>query len=414
MPRSKEHEHFIPIRKADLVELLCGTPGLEGQERDHFRQLCRLLESTFHFEYHRTLEELKNTYAPFDPDADTRHLASLATDEKRRRLDELFAHFAALLERANFKRLSRDDLRKSLEGASYWGLNLNLDFEIFDHLAVFVRGDTLVTRTRRRLRKLFRLESVTLPIYRRLVIILRLRPHKLLGRLLDTNSVYIKFFKDIPQMDLEMLLPGTRVRMTLFDRGKIGVPLLTGLALTAGKVVQGVLTIALIGAMNIFALLGLAGGTIGYGVRSFLGYVKTRQKYQLALTQNLYFLNLDNNAGALFRLLDEAEEQEFREALLAYFFLWRQPCDSGWSVRELDRHVEHYLEQAAQVHVDFEIGDALGKLKRLRLVEELANGRLRAVPVARALAALDSAWDDYFRFSPAATLRSNPPARVVI
>ena len=37
------------------------------------------------------------------------------------------------------------------------------------------------------------------------------------------------------------------------------------------------------------------------------------RQYQLNLTQSLYYQNIDNNAGALFRLLNEAEEQEFRE-----------------------------------------------------------------------------------------------------
>jgi hypothetical protein len=37
-----------------------------------FRDFCRILEASFHFEFHGVLERLKNRYSPFDPDAETR------------------------------------------------------------------------------------------------------------------------------------------------------------------------------------------------------------------------------------------------------------------------------------------------------------------------------------------------------
>ena len=69
-------------------------------------------------------------------------------------------------------------------------------------------------------------------------------------------------------------------------------------------------------AAGIYGILAVVGVTAGYGVKSFFGYLRTKQKYQLNLTESLYYQNLDNNAGVLCRLLDEAEEQENREAVL--------------------------------------------------------------------------------------------------
>ena len=40
--------------------------------------------------------------------------------------------------------------------------------------------------------------------------------------------------------------------------------------------------------------------------------------------------------------------------------------------RQLDDHVEVYLERHGKLKVDFEIGDALDKLERLKLVESRA------------------------------------------
>ena len=58
------------------------------------------------------------------------------------------------------------------------------------------------------------------------------------------------------------------------------------------------------------------------------------------------------------RLLDEAEEQQCRETYLAYFCLWRFAPPQGWTAEQLDDYVEMYLEGAAGLKVDFEVGGA--------------------------------------------------------
>ena len=46
--------------------------ALKGPDQEGFRRFCHLLQSVFHFEYHSTLEALKDNYAPLNPDRDTR------------------------------------------------------------------------------------------------------------------------------------------------------------------------------------------------------------------------------------------------------------------------------------------------------------------------------------------------------
>ena len=144
------------------------------------------------------------------------------------------------------------------------------------------------------------------------------------------------------------------------------------------------------------AITLLVGAMIGYGIRSVLGFLRTKQKYQLSLTQNLYFQNLDNNAGVLFRLLDEAEAQEFREAALAYFLLWQRAGPSGWTVRELDHQAEAFLLESAKISIDFEVEDAVEKLQRLRLIQK-DDSMLHAANIDLALVQLDRAWNDCFQ-----------------
>lgn len=396
-------EKYIPVRTAELARRLRSEASLTPAERSAFQQFCRLLTATFHYEFYEKLNELKDAYAPFDPDGDTLLDHRLSPSERQQRADDLFDKFGWLLEKANFERLARGDIQRALSASNDLGLRLRVNLDVFDRLEVYSRGDVMTQRTRRRWQNAFRTEVVDVPIYQRLVVIFRLHSYHTIDGHLDGETVRIKIFKNIPKVDLEMLLPGSRVKMTLIDQSKILLPTVSGVAITGWKLFEGAMVIAVSGVYGLLTDLGLIAATLGYGAKSFFGYLRTQQKYQLSLTRNLYYQNLDNNAGVLFRLLDEAEEQECREAILAYFFLWHVAGESGWSSDRLDREIEAFLQRQTNVSIDFEVGDALDKLLRLGLVEPGTGGVVRAVPIGQALERLDRAWDNLFcyHFAPA-------------
>ena len=122
-----------------------------------------------------------------------------------------------------------------------------------------------------------------------------------------------------------------------------------------------------------------------------MGYLRTKDKYQLNLTRSLYYQNLDNNAGVLFRILDEAEEQECREVILAYALLRRRAGEIGWTEDELDAATERFLHDALGFAVDFEVADALQKLVRLGCASVDETGRWRAVSLNAAQESLADA-----------------------
>jgi hypothetical protein len=389
-------EQFIPIRREALIKKLADESDLSPPQRREFRELIRLLEATFHHEYHEHLAELKASYAPFNPDDDTRTVEDWPGDVRHRLQEQLFRATELVLRRANYQRLSQLDIEQAVGAASDWGVRLQVDFSVFERLEVFVRGDVVGRRKRRHWRDLFRERDVDVPIYQRLVVVFSLKNQKFSDANIDTTAVYLKLFKNIPKIDVDMLLPGSRVRMTLLDRSKIFLPTVSGVVVTIAKIIKGALWVALTGTFwGLMAFLGLIVGTIGYGARSFFGYLRTKDKYQLSLTRNLYYQNLDNNAGVFHRLLDEAEDQEMRETIVAYFLLWKRAPENGWTEKELDAAAESYLSETIHVTVDFESHDAVVKLLRLGLASQ-AHDRLRATAPQQALACLDAAWDGYF------------------
>lgn len=374
---------------------------MDESTRNRFLGLAALLSATFHYEFHGKMEQLKNSYALLDPDRETVLVdngRSSTPASLESASDDFFTETLHVLEQANFTRLDRQHIETAIGAASDWGVHLHVDFELFERLEVYSRGDVVGTRIRKRWRNAYRPEQVQVPMYQRLVVVFQLRACDRLPASANAQRVYLKLFKNIPKMDLDMLLPGTKVKMSRFDQGKILLPTLSGITLALIKIVKGVALLATATAAGMLSFLGILGGTVGYGVKSFLGYIRTKDKYQLSLTRSLYFQNLDNNAGVLFRILDEAEEQELREAILAWFLLWQHAPQQGWTEDELDQAAESFLAQEFSIDVDFEVDDAMQKLDRLGLSQRCSGDRWKAVSLDCALECLDRAWDNLFPY----------------
>ena len=112
-----------------------------------------------------------------------------------------------------------------------------------------------------------------------------------------------------------------------------------------------------------------------------------------ALADNLYFKNLDNNAGVFHHLVDAAEEEECKEAILAFYFLLIS--DQAKTREELDLQIESWFSDTFNFDIDFEIEDALDKLMRFGIVT-FENNQYRAVSLNEAHIKMDQQWDSIF------------------
>ena len=94
-------------------------------------------------------------------------------------------------------------------------------------------------------------------------------------------------------------------------------------------------------------------------------------------------------------LIDAAEEEEFKEAVLAYYFLLTE--DRDLTKIELDDTVERWFENKYNCRVNFEIEDALHKLERWELVSRDGN-IIRNKGLNDAKKQLDTIWDNFFSY----------------
>ena len=406
MTDTKTNFRFIPFRRQDIIEM-CLRDGEPGVSEGGFRQLAKMLAQLYHFEFHAIIEALKDAYADIDPDSDTRRPCPAAARQGQSFVELL----DDLLVKANYERVSEDELNRALLESSLFKIRLQVDFSEFSEVSLFARGQS---RRQEKLSTWFGLRSRTIEFinYDRVVVYLKFRDDYEAARQdmshCRAGATLLKLFRNVPRADLEMLFPNTQVRMRLLDKLLIGVPALVsgGIVLTTKLGASLVLLGSLVGywlglhsqptelnQARVMVLLAGAAALIGYLWKQFNNFKNRKIRFMQALTRNLYFKNLDNNSGVLYRLADDAEEEETKEALLAYYFLLssRVPLTE----KELDRQIENWFETRWDCSIDFEIADALLKLRALGLVEE-SGGKLKSVSIEEGIGILDRRWDDFF------------------
>ena len=327
-------------------------------EQKALTSIASLLSDLFHFEYHRDLETLKNTYVELNPDRDTRQVFSANTEAKDNQ-STFINKLEDILTAANYDEISRAELEQALASESLVKLQLHVNFDDFEKVLFYGRGEqkrSAVIESWFGLRKI----PVNFKRYDRVVIFFQIKESqhfsaREIPQGLIPGATLLKLFRNVPKADLEMLFPNTEVRMRLFDKLLIGVP-----AVVSGGVVLTTKlgsTLLLIAAFASFwlgfrnepvvldqtALIALAAGLAtlgGFFWKQFSKFKNRKIQFMKTLTDNLYFWNLDNNAGVFYRLIDDAEEEEFKEAFLAYAFLFNHAQQSknseGLNKQELE------------------------------------------------------------------------------
>lgn len=392
----KRREAFVPLHTTDLVEYLSQQPELHGHERVEFRNLASLILALLHHVYRQRHEQLTYMYAPMDPDRDTLLLSMPIEAERERMCSDLMVRLDGALQRANYHRLGQEEIEKAMMAASRWGVRMRVDFESLSRIEVYARGHVIAQKPCRNWRRFLRIELVDVPLYQRLVVIFRTQP-TLGDPRFDPRCLYLRMFKNIPQQDVDMVLPATKVRMSWWDHSSILLPSLYAIASTLYRTLRYVLLLTVVGLLKTAALIVLVVFAFLYGLKSMFTYtVNKRRRYHLNVAQNLYYQTLDNNAGAMLRLLEEGEQQEACEAVLAYFAaaVSLRDCD-GVTLAQIDAECNRLIGEATGVNVDFDIEDAARQLLHLGLLRGCGD-RWYAKPLAQANHQLDQIWDHWF------------------
>lgn len=396
---SEFRSRFVPMQRQELTKLLNEDIGEEKQEL--YSQLSSLIHHTIHHEFHERIERCRDLYRSFDPDPITKSVLNEKGD-----VDSFQNELKDILTDANFRAVSDEELEAAFNSESLFPLSVGVNLDDYETIMLYRRGETKRTEKVRSWQTLYQWKEIEIESFDRLVVVLRLKKeaienNKDLTRIkeMEAGKIYLKFFKNIPKADVEMVLPNARLAMRPLDKLMLGGPLAAGafssitkLFLTLGAATAGGASLTYDNPALRFvgALLLLMAG---YLMKGLSGYKNTKLVYMQTLSQGLYFKNLANNASVVYQLLRLAEDEEIKEALLAYHFLYKSK--KPISMEELDKQVETWFEDKFDRKFDFEVDDGLDKLRKLELVKGNEQ-KLEAVPLEKAVTLLDDRWDNYF------------------
>ncbi len=415
---SDERDQFIPIRKSDIINALIASGMLAGaDEPEKFRQLCRLLGAIFHYEYFDWLERLRDDYYYFNPE--------IALDQRfepreiERARVELQDTLEKVLRGANYVELPLEEIKQAHAERRALKVKVETTMEHYHQVRFFRRGhhhDRVDIRKwfglRKNLVETWVLDNVVIMVTIKLPSELKSKRQlkELTRSQLRPGSILIKYFRHIAVTDLHMLFPKVRVVMSLYDKLTIAVPALAGGIPLIANLLPTLSVLFLVagfylgitkpvGHEQIVKALAALSGLAALGaliMRQRLKYERLSLKYQKQVSDHVYFRNVSNNAGIFDYIVGAAEEQECKEAFLAYCFLGA--ASEAPDQPTLDAHIEAWLKQTFGVDVNFEVDDALAKLERLGLLQRQGEA-LAVVPLDGALFILDRIWDEFFLFA---------------
>ncbi|TWT37762.1 hypothetical protein KOR34_27250 [Posidoniimonas corsicana] len=359
----RPERRFVPLRAEDLADLLVQDAAAFGVDCASLRGVFDEVRAVIEQEGSYFHSELELAYARFNPDRETLRVTDDEPSEQSA-YDALHRQLSYLLDKANFERLDDVRIAEVVERASTARIHVRIHPDRVERLELWVRGHGHTSCRRRTIRCPIRGAEFKTPVFKRLAVIAQLK---------DEPDVLIKMFKDIPEHDVEALLPHAEAAMTLLDR----IKLLGSGAGVAGAMAMKLAKVALAFAMlsKILWILAVGVGTIA--LRTFFGYKNAKTSRDWRRTQRLYFQNLGNNASALQLLISSVKQEELKEAYLAYAFTL-DPARRDEPEERLNQRIAAYLYKKLGVEVDFDLPDALETLGRLDLWRR--EGELLARP----------------------------------
>lgn len=415
-----EGEKFIPVSQFDLLRRLAQPDGWPGHDPKHVEAVFNALTRWRNLGYSDQLDRLTEHYLPFDPDADVSWDGSLSASLRADHQRKLFEELTTLIKRANYDEITQEELDWILAESSPTGVEVQVDLSDFEEQMLYARAATLKELWVRDWRWLFlRKKCYHVPVFERLFLALKFKSsemrvaemvtrdgipeakaRKIVARDrahlpdgISPDHIYLKLFKCIPQVDLEMLFPNTRVRLKYIDKIKLwitgGGGGVVGLFAAVPKIVASVATIT----VNPLNLMVALGGLIAVFFRQVMNFFNTRNKYMMQLAQNLYFQSLAHNRGVLTLLIDRAEEEDIKEDALLYALLAKESM-RGEEIGDARLAVEQFLAQEFGVAVRYDIEEAIGRLMRDGLLVESSDGVIRALPPLQAWRRLQQLWSE--------------------
>eukprot|EP01006_Ploeotia_vitrea_P021631 TRINITY_DN54053_c0_g1_i1.p1 TRINITY_DN54053_c0_g1~~TRINITY_DN54053_c0_g1_i1.p1 ORF type:complete len:493 (-),score=31.24 TRINITY_DN54053_c0_g1_i1:113-1558(-) len=178
------------------------------------------------------------------------------------------------------------------------------------------------------------------------------------------NMLQMERYQGIPFADLEVVLPLKSLTLRPFDKLVIWSQVICLIFFAINSVPQ----ILYPESASLFILMiGVVTALVVRANQIYTQIQMMKKDYQSSRTAYLQQRRVASGREVPSRLLEEVEEQEIKEVLLAYFLLW---SSGSCSVHQLDVKAEEFINKEFNTKMDFDVDSAVSKMKAMRLIQE--------------------------------------------
>lgn len=369
---SRPDNRFIPVASDDLIDYLAADENTFGENSSKIREVANWFVRILEQEKSAFERLITRSYSRINPDRETIEILNSGPPDDSD-FKSLNAKIQHMLEKANFEKLSDDQVRSAIEAGNTQGMRVKLDTTRIEEMAIWVRGRATAPFNHRTLAHPIQGETSTIAIFNRLALI---------TRPVGEATVQVRLFKDIPIRNVEALLPNANVRMGLRD----AVVMAGSGAGAVWTLIAKVLAVGLVAASQLLWIIAVP--LAGLSWKMFSGYRRAIKNRDSNRARHLYFQSLGVNRSAIHRISFMICEEEIKEAVLLYTFCWDAEADGRpASETGVKTGIEKYLHELTSIEVDFDIDDAIETLDRLGLWKDRVE--LRVLGMAEASTKLE-------------------------
>lgn len=425
---------FIPCSRHVLINKCCNQPGLSEEQARQFRSFAEILAAYQHYVSQQKLEQMKQAYAYLSPNQETPLFPKLNDDELKLQADILADTFGSTLRDANYQELKQVDIEKAFKTFSLVPVNTDVNLDDYQRIKLFYRGSNTKEVS---VKRFFKTKKIVFENYDRVAVLLHIKDKDYFNSKKDSDDlnfspgkVYLYLYKNIPHYDLELLFPNVKISMSWKDKMMLGVPALGAAIPMAIKVLPSLGLLIGAVALIVFgwdlgekfnveagnkkaiypllvAVLSTSMAFGGFAVRQYVKYKSKRLEFLKKVTDVLFFKSLDVSQGTLNAIVDSAEEEQTKEAILIYTLMVNEI--KPLSEDEITKKTNIWLKQEFLVESDINIQRALKQLQSLQaphpnngeksVIEKLPDGKYKVSEPAEAKYIIDYIWDHAFQYA---------------
>ncbi len=355
-------EEAIPLEKSQITEIL--RNNLPVADREISTHFARLLEAFCNDQFQKILKQLYTYYQPFNPN--TNSPISLDEREELRYVQSLIHHFRRFLEQAQYQPIAEADIRDILKQTKILGIKLVLPPERYREFLLYYRGREIVTQSYRTWKTLWLKKNTKVftnykglnllfrPFHKSLALESEDSFHPSQSQPLKPQPITLKFFHNIQQHLLPIILPGILIKISL----KTKFYLIFLFFLT----VVGTTALAWLGSTSWYALFGLM--PFCWFIYEILQAEKRTKQYQRNLLTQLYHKNVSNNSGVLRYLVDRISEETYKQDILVLYALWKR---QEWAfgaicLQDLQQYLKKFLLEYFGLNVNLSLDNIVARL----------------------------------------------------